>query len=112
MKHLYTVEWTYANGKKERVKLKARNLDEAIKYVTSINSQTTMTARILKERKVMWEYQAMKTIIIAFLLLAPRPIYIVEGTVQPIERTQKYDYHYRLDSMGTHSSRPILIIKH
>ena len=56
MKHLYTVEWTYANGRKERVKLKARNLDEAIKYVTSINSQTTMTARILKERKVMWEY--------------------------------------------------------
>lgn len=56
MKHLYTVEWTYANGKKERVKLTARNLDDAKKYVMAINKQTSMTARILKERKVLWEY--------------------------------------------------------
>lgn len=56
MKHNYYVEWTYANGKKEKVKLHVRNLDEAIRYVKAINSQTTMTARILKERKVLWEY--------------------------------------------------------
>lgn len=54
----------------------------------------------------------MKTLIIALLLLSPRPIFIVEGTVQTIERTQKHDYHNRLDTMGTHNSRPILIIKH
>lgn len=56
MKHRYVVEWKYANGKKERVILQVRNLDAAIEYVTKINSQTTMSARILKERKVVWEY--------------------------------------------------------
>ena len=56
MKHIYYVEWTYPNGKTEKVKLQARNLDDAIKYVKAINSQTTMRARILKERKVLWEY--------------------------------------------------------
>ena len=56
MKHLYSVRQTYANGKKETVKLKLRNLDEAIKYVKAINSQTTMKAEILKERKVLFEY--------------------------------------------------------
>ena len=52
----YVVEWTYANGRTDRVKLQVRNLDEAIQYVSKINSQTSMKARILKERKVVWEY--------------------------------------------------------
>lgn len=56
MKHTYYVRWTYANGKTEKVKLQARNLQDAIKYVESINRQTSMTAQILKERRVMWEY--------------------------------------------------------
>lgn len=56
VKNKYTVRWTYANGKQEKVILKVRNLEEAIRYVEKINSQTTMRAEILKERKVVWEY--------------------------------------------------------
>lgn len=56
MKHLYTILWTYPNGRTEKVKLKVRCLDEAIKYVNSINSQSSMRAEILKERKVVYKY--------------------------------------------------------
>ena len=56
MKHLYTIRWTYPNGKVDKVRLQLRNLDEAIKYVNSINSQTRMSAEILKERKVVYRY--------------------------------------------------------
>ena len=56
MKARFVVEWTYANGKTEKVKIQARNTDDAIRYVEGINKQTTMKARILKERKVVWEY--------------------------------------------------------
>lgn len=56
MKHEYYVKWIYANGKTEKVKLRVRNLDQAIEYVMKINKQTSMTAQIIKERKVLWEY--------------------------------------------------------
>lgn len=55
-KKRYTVRWTYANGKTERLTLQVRNLQDAIKYVNGINSQTTMKAEILCERKVVWTY--------------------------------------------------------
>ena len=56
IKHRYTIRWTYANGKTENVKLSVRNLDDAIKYVNAINSQSSMKAEILKDRKVLWTY--------------------------------------------------------
>lgn len=56
MKKRYTIRWTYANGKTENVKLQVRNLQDAIKYVNSINSQTSMKAEILCERKVVYTY--------------------------------------------------------
>lgn len=56
MKKRYSVRWTYANGKKETVVLQVRNIQDAIRYVNSINSQTSMKAEILRERKVVWTY--------------------------------------------------------
>lgn len=56
MKHLYTIRWTYPNGKTEKVRLQLRNLQDAIKYVNGINRQTNMSAEILKERKVLYRY--------------------------------------------------------
>ena len=56
MKKRYIVEFEYANGKRDRHNLTVRNLDEAIKFVKSINRQTSMKARILAERRVVWEY--------------------------------------------------------
>ena len=55
-KHLYTIRWTYPNGRTEKVKLQLRNVEEAIRYVNAINMQTNMTAEILKERKVLYRY--------------------------------------------------------
>lgn len=56
MKKRYSVRWIYANGKKEKVILQVKCLEDAIKYVKSINSQTNMKAEILSERKVVWTY--------------------------------------------------------
>lgn len=56
MKKRYSVRWTYPNGRKETIVLQVRNIQDAIKYVESINSQTHMTAEILRERKVVWTY--------------------------------------------------------
>lgn len=56
MKKRYIVEFEYANGRKDRHNLTVRNLDEAIKFVNSINRQTSMKARIYAERRVVWEY--------------------------------------------------------
>lgn len=56
MKKRYSVRLTHANGKKERIILQVRNLEDAIKFVNGINSQTTVQAEILSERKVVWSY--------------------------------------------------------
>ena len=56
MKHVYTIRWTYPNGRTEKVRLNVRCLDDAIKYVNAINSQSSMRAEILKERKVVYKY--------------------------------------------------------
>ena len=53
---MYSVRWTYSNGRKETVRLQVRTLQDAIRYVDSINSQTNMKAEILRERKVVWTY--------------------------------------------------------
>lgn len=56
MKKRYSVRLTYANGKKERIILQVRNLEDAIRYVEKLNSQTNTTAEILCERKVVYTY--------------------------------------------------------
>ena len=55
-KKRYSVRLTHINGKVERIILQVRNLQEAIKFVESMNSQTNSTAEILCERKVVWRY--------------------------------------------------------
>lgn len=56
MKKRYSVRLTHANGKKERIILQVRNLEDAIRFVEKLNSQTTVQAEILSERKVVWSY--------------------------------------------------------
>lgn len=55
-KKQYVIKWTYPNGRTEKVKLNVRSLDDAIRYVNGINSQSSMHAEILKERKVIYKY--------------------------------------------------------
>lgn len=53
---VFVIKQTYPNGKTEKIRLKARTWDDAVKYVNGINSQTSMRAEILKERKVVYKY--------------------------------------------------------
>ena len=55
-KKRYSVRLTHINGKTERIVLQVRNLQDAIKFVNGINSQTHSKAEILCERKVVWSY--------------------------------------------------------
>lgn len=56
MKKRYSVRLTHANGKQERIVLQVRRLEDAIRYVEKMNSQTSTKAEILCERKVVYTY--------------------------------------------------------